>query len=113
MRPIGPGRSTEFVFRTIYPTFLTAFLLFCAACGPSLIKDPILPGETILISLWVKVTLPNKVFQMYTGHFHGRKGRRKWAMPKDDSHIVSRTIIPEANTWTKVTAIHQVGPDWK
>lgn len=82
------------------------------ACGTQRIREAILPGETILISLWVKLSEANRVFQIYTGHYHKEKGRRNWAMPNDDSYIVSRTIIPEANTWTKVTAIHKVGPDW-
>ena len=49
---------------------------------------------------------------MYMGHYHSGKGRRKWKFPTDDSHFISRTMIPDANVWTKVTAIHKVGPDW-
>ena len=54
-----------------------------------------------------------QIFQMYTGHYHTSKGERgRWQLPSDDSHMISRTLVTEANEWTTITAIHKVGDDW-
>ena len=68
-------------------------------------------GDTIKISLWVKMDEPSQVFQMFTGHYHARKAGR-WARPTDDSHVISRTLIDNANKWKYIEATHTVGPDW-
>jgi len=60
IRPIGPG------------------------CGPGRVSSPLMPGDVVVISLWVMLDEPG-TFQMYTGHYHDGKGRRKWALPKDVS----------------------------
>lgn len=130
-------------------------------CGVGRVKDPIVAGDVIRISLWVRVAEPNvvsfiaggrtllfnstltclrkqkafslnrktllvsyhlslshsllstQVFQMSTSHYHLNKGRRRWGLPKDDSHMVSRTLISNANEWVNIVATHKVGDDWK
>lgn len=83
--------------------------------GPNCLKgrvaEDLKEGDTIRISLMVKMSNPNTVFQMETAHHHIAK-KKRWAIPHDDSHIVSRTLIENANEWTRVEAIHTVGPDW-
>ena len=80
-------------------------------CWKSRLREDISFGDTIRISLMVKLSNPNTVFQMYSAHYHVNKTRR-WSLPSDDSHIISRTLIKNANEWTRIEAIHTVGPDW-
>ena len=77
------GGRTCFFYRPIAPS-----------CNASRISDPIQAGDTIHISLKVLVENDNKVFQMYTGHYHLSKGSLKWTLPADDSHMISSTLIP-------------------
>lgn len=68
-------------------------------------------GDTIKISLWVKMAEAAQVFQMFTAHYHSRKAGR-WDRPTDDSHVISRTLIDNANRWKYIEAYHTVGDDW-
>jgi hypothetical protein len=80
-------------------------------CASTRMPSQLTEGDVIKISLWVKVAEPSQVFQMYTAHYHARKTGR-WARPLDDSHVISRTLVDNANKWKKIKAIHTVGPDW-
>lgn len=94
------GNKKCFLFRPIGP-----------ACGAQRVTDPIQYGDTIHVRLMVKVAAANKVFQIYTGHYDVSKPR-KWGTPKDDSYMVSRTLIANANEWTTVETTFKVGDDW-
>ena len=80
-------------------------------CLKSRLSENINEGDTIRISLKVKISNPKTIFQMESAHYHTEKSRR-WAIPFDDSHIISRTLIENANEWTHIEAIHTIGPDW-
>ncbi|KAL7463535.1 hypothetical protein ACHAXS_003891, partial [Conticribra weissflogii] len=84
--------------------------------GPSCFKarmsEDLLQGDVVRISLYVKILAQSKqVFQIESGHYHTTKPSR-WAIPSDDSHIIARTLVRNADEWTKIEAIHTVGPDW-
>ena len=83
------------------------------ACGSNRIAEPIQAGDTLLISMKVRVEAPGQIFQMYTALSHANKGQSPWANPDDDSYMVSRTLVPNANEWVTVEALHKVGDDWK
>ena len=95
------GRSC-FFFRPIAPS-----------CGVGRIVEPVRAGDTFRISLKVRVEADDQLFQVYTGHYHQDKGDLKWTLPVDDSHMISRTRIPNKNEWVTVEAVHKVGDDWK
>jgi hypothetical protein len=95
------GRSC-FFFRPIAPS-----------CGVGRIVEPVRAGDTFRISLKVRVEADDQLFQVYTGHYHQMKGNLKWTLPVDDSHMISRTRIPNKNEWVTVEAVHKVGDDWK
>ena len=78
-------------------------------CPTSKISESIEAGDTLRISFWVRTSQNNQVFQVSTKHYDRSK---RWDTPVGDSDIVSRTLIKNANEWTKVEAIHTVGPDW-
>jgi hypothetical protein len=80
-------------------------------CPSQRVTLNITEGDTFRISLKVRMHEPNTVFQIYTAHYHPRKVSR-WAIPEDDSHIVSRTLVKEADEWVTIEAIHTVGDDW-
>lgn len=80
-------------------------------CLTSRLSEDLNEGDTLLISLNVKVSEPNTVFQMESAHYHTNKTRR-WDIPDDDSHLISRTPILNADEWTRIEAIHTVGHDW-
>ena len=90
-----------YVFRPVAP-----------ACRPGRVLHPLTPGDVIIVSFKVRLSQPGRVFQVYTSHYHEDKGTRKWGLPPDDSHVVSRTLIADANTWYNVEAVHEIGPDW-
>jgi hypothetical protein len=96
------GGRTCFFYRPIGPS-----------CTTTRITQPIQAGDTIHISLKVRVENANQVFQMYTGHHHLSKGSLKWTLPADDSHMISRTLIPNKDEWVTIEAVHKVGDDWK
>lgn len=97
---LNVNKKTCYMFRPIGP-----------ACKEGRMAQSINEGDTLLISLKVRVTEDNQIFQMYTSHYHVDKPR-KWGIPKDDSYMISRTLIPQKDVWTTVTAVHKVGPDW-
>lgn len=80
-------------------------------CPTSRMTSELQAGDTIKISLMVKMSEPRQVFQMFTAHYHARKAGR-WARPLDDSHVISRTLVDNANKWKRIEAIHTVGDDW-
>ena len=80
-------------------------------CPSSRMPHPLAEGDVFKISLWVKMAQPAQIFQMYTAHYHARKAGA-WARPADDSHVIGRTLVDNANKWKKIEAIHTVGPDW-
>ena len=82
------GSKQCFLFRPIGPS-----------CTARRVLEPIQAGDTLLISLKVRIDTAGQVFQVYTGHYHADKGRRRWALPGDDSQMVSRTLVPNANEW--------------
>lgn len=94
------GDKKCFLFRPVGP-----------ACSTRRVTEPIQAGDTLKISLKVRITQPNTVFQMYTAHYHNDK-TRKWAQPEDDSHMISRTFVSNANEWTTIEAMHKVADDW-
>lgn len=96
----GGGRC--FLFRPIAPS-----------CTAARVSEPVNAGDLLRISLKVRISQPNQIFQLYTGHYHLGKGSRRWTLPVDDSHMISRTLVPNANEWVTVTATHLVGDDWK
>jgi hypothetical protein len=83
------------------------------ACGSNRIVDPIKAGDTLLITMKVLTDTPGQIFQMYTALSHADKGQSPWATPEDDSYMVSRTLVSNANEWVTVEALHKVGDDWK
>jgi len=82
------------------------------SCPEARLSEPINAGDAIRIRMWVRPKVANKVFTIYTGHYHTGKSN-VWAQVKDNSNIVSRTKLPAANVWTLVEAVHVVGDDWK
>lgn len=42
-------------------------------------------------------------------HYHFDKGRRKWGVPRDDSHMIARAYIEDADEWVTVPAEHTFG----
>ena len=82
-----------------------------ANCPATRMTTELQAGDTIKISLWVKMAEAAQVFQMFTAHYHPRKAGR-WARPTDDSHVISRTLIDNANKWKYIEAYHTVGDDW-
>lgn len=89
----------------------SVLLLIGKNCPATRVATELAAGDTIKISLWVKMSEPAQVFQMFTAHYHSRKAGR-WARPKDDSHVISRTRIDNANRWKYIEAYHTIGPDW-
>ena len=81
------------------------------SCHINRVKDPIVAGDVLRISFWVKMKAANKVLLLTTGHYHESKPKA-WAPQKDNSNIISRTRIAKANEWTFVEAVHTVGDDW-
>ena len=51
-------------------------------CPSTRMTSDLQPGDTVKISLWVKMSQPGQVFQMLTAHFHTRKSRR-WERSSD------------------------------
>lgn len=82
-------------------------------CTNRRVAEPINAGDTIKISLKVRLDTAGQVFQMYTGHYHTDKLPRGWGLPEDDSYMISRTKIPNADEWTTIDVIHKIGDDWK
>ena len=74
-------------------------------CPSTRMASPLQAGDTIKISLWVKMSESAQTFQMFTAHYHPRKSSR-WARPKDDSHAISRTLIDNAGKWKYIEAYH-------
>jgi hypothetical protein len=95
------GGRTCFFFRPIAPS-----------CGTGRMTEPINAGDVVRVSLKVRIESDNQVFQLYTGHYHEGKGALKWTLPVDDSHMISRTLVPNRNEWVTIEALHRVGDDW-
>ena len=95
------GGRTCFFFRPIAPT-----------CGTGRITEAIHAGDVIRVSVRVRMEGDGQVFQLYTGHYHQNKGDLKWTLPIDDSHMISRTLVPNRNEWVTIEALHRVGDDW-
>ncbi len=89
------------------------FRPIAAGCYPSRMGGKIQAGDTLYISAKVRAKAPNRLFEMYTRHYHKTKGKRRWGLPPDDSYLISRTLIKNANEWTAIEAAHVVGDDWK
>lgn len=83
------------------------------ACGSNRLAEPLQAGDTLLISMKVRVDTPGQIFQMYTALSHASKGQSPWANPDDDSYMVSRNLVPNANEWVTIEALHKIGDDWK
>ena len=82
-----------------------------SGCSEARVSQPINAGDVIRVKLWLRMKAANKVFTIYTGHYHESKAN-PWAPVTDSSNIVSRTRIVTANVWTLVEAVHVVGDDW-
>jgi hypothetical protein len=89
----------------------TVLPMMGANCPTTQMATELQVGDTIKISLWVKMAEAAQVFQMFTAHYHARKPGR-WERPKDDSHVISRTSIDNAGRWKYIEAYHTVGDDW-
>ena len=80
-------------------------------CPTSVTTQTVQAGDVLRVSLKIRMAQPNQVFQIFTGHYHTEKSSR-WGYPVDDSHVVSRTLIKNADEWYKIEAYHTVGDDW-
>lgn len=95
------GDPKCFIFRPISPGCTDGRVL-----GP-----PIQEGDLLRVRARVRISQPNQVFQIYTAHYHKGKERR-WGLPPDDSYMTARQVVPLADTWTTIEALHVVGDDW-
>lgn len=95
------GKSSCFFFRPAGPS-----------CGAARISNPLQAGDIIQISIKVRLSKPNQVFMIYTGHYSEEKNGKNWRTPEDDSHIISRTVIPQANEWYEVNVSSNIFACW-
>ena len=67
-------------------------------------------GDHLRISFKVRSPEAGAILKVWTRHKSTEK--KNWAIPQDDSHIVARSKIFNANEWTPIEVAYLVNPGW-
>ena len=78
----------------------------CAMTGGEDLED----GDTVHLSFQIRSPEAGAIVEVLTGH---KSAVWNWKPPDDDSHMVVRSKISNANEWTSVEASYLIGPSWK